>query len=278
MSTLEPFQTLRNQGLVVAKAFQNPNGGYVPPEEVSEKEGHYFRIGTNEELQGQIEKMSKSKLNGVTPDDMIEDFGADSLRLYEMFMGPFDREKLWNTDAVTGCRRFLNRVYDIVMSEKVCEEESEEALKLGHRLVKAVETDIEGMQFNTAIAKMMEFINAFTALPKYPKSVVKMLVQCLSPFAPHVAEEAWEHLGGKESLTFVPFPQVDPSYLVDQTTLYVVQVNGKVRGKWELPKDKDQDELLAFIKTQPPIAKHLTGAISKVVYVPNKLISIVCDV
>lgn len=278
VSTLEPFQTLRNQGLVVARSYQNANGGYVPAEEVHEKEGRFFRMGTEEELQSQVDKMSKSKLNGVTPDDMIEDFGADALRMYEMFMGPFDKEKLWNTDAVNGCRRFLGRVYDIVMSDKICEEETEEALKLGHRLVHVVEKDIEGMQFNTAIAKMMEFINAFAPLAQYPKSVVRMLIQALYPFAPHIAEEAWEHLGGKESLTFFPFPKVDPIYLIDETILYVVQVNGKVRGKWMLPKDKDQEELLAFIKTQPPIVKHITGNITKVIYVPNKLINIVCDV
>ncbi len=278
VSTLEPFQTLRNQGLVVARSYQHPNGGYVPPEEVREEQGRFTQIGTGQVLQSQIEKMSKSKLNGVTPDDMIEDFGADSLRLYEMFMGPFDKEKVWNTDAVSGCRRFLNRFYDLIMSDKICEEDTEESLKLSHRLVHNVEKDIEAMQFNTAIAKMMEFINAFLPLSKHPKNALKMLTQVLYPFAPHIAEEAWEHLGGKESLTYIPFPTYDPTYLVDKTVLYVVQVNGKVRGKWELPIDKPQDELLEFIKTQPNIAKHITGPISKVVYVPNKLLSIVCDV
>jgi leucyl-tRNA synthetase len=278
VSTLEPFQTLRNQGLVVARSYQHPNGGYVPPEEVYEESGEYFQIGTNEKLQSQIDKMSKSKLNGVTPDDMIEDFGADSLRLYEMFMGPFDKEKVWNTEAVSGCRRFLNRFYDLVMSDKVCDEETEEALKLGHRLVYGVEKDIQAMHFNTAIAKMMEFINAFSQLPKYPKTVLRMLTQVLYPFAPHIAEETWEHLGGTDSLTYIPFPSHDPAYLVDTTVMYVVQVNGKMRGKWMLPKDTGEKELLAFIKTQPNIAKYLTGNISKVVYVPNKLISIVCDV
>ena len=232
VSTSEPFQTLRNQGLLVARSYQHPNGGYVPPEEVREEKGRFIQIGTGQELQSQIEKMSKSKLNGVTPDVMVEDFGADSLRMYEMFMGPFDKEKVWNTDAVSGCRRFLNRYYDLVMSEKVCDEETEEALKLGHRLVHNIEKDIEAMQFNTAIAKMMEFMNAFSPLSKYPKSVLRMLTQVLYPFAPHITEEAWEHLGGKESLTYVPFPTYDPAYLVDDTVLYVIQVNGKVRGKW----------------------------------------------
>lgn len=279
VSTKEPFQKLRNQGLVVARSYQHPNGAYVPPEEVREvKPGTFIQIGTNEELRSQIDKMSKSKLNGITPDAMIEDFGADALRLYEMFMGPFDKEKVWNTNAVSGCSRFLNRYYELIFSDKVCEETSEEALKLGHRLVHHVERDIEAMQFNTAIAKMMEFINAFAPLPKYPKQVLKMLTQVLYPFAPHITEEAWQHLGEKESLTYSPFPVYDPQYLTDDTVLYVVQVNGKVRGKWMLPKDQGQEELLEFIKHQPAIAKHLSGPISKVVYVPNKLLSLVCDV
>lgn len=278
VSTLEPFQTLRNQGLVIARSYQHPSGGYVPPEEVVEKEGKYYQIGTNELLNSQVEKMSKSKLNGVTPDEMIVEFGADSLRLYEIFMGPFDKEKLWNTDAVTGCRRFLNRFYDAITSDKVTDEESIEALKLGHRLVHNVEKDIEGMQFNTAIAKMMEFMNNFAPLPHYPKAVLKMLTQVLYPFAPHIAEEAWELLGYKEKLTFAPFPVYDPVYLEDDTVLYVVQVNGKLRGKWMLPKDKSKEELLEFIQTQPNISRFITGNITKVIYVPNKLLNLVCDV
>jgi len=278
VSTAEPFQTLRNQGLLTSRSYQHANGCYLSAEEVREEEGRFFQIGSNEELKSQIEKMSKSKLNGVTPDAMIEEFGADSLRMYEMFMGPFDKEKVWNTDAVIGCRRFLNRYYDLIMSEKVCDEEAEEALKLGHRLVHAVEKEIEGMQFNTAIAKMMEFINAFAPLPAYPKCVLKMFTQVLYPFAPHITEEAWEHLGEKESLTHAPFPSYDPKYLVDETAVYVVQINGKLRGKWTLPKDQSESELLAFIQTQPAITKFLTGPISKVVYIPNKLLNIVCDV
>lgn len=276
VTTLEPFQMLRNQGLVVARAYQRENGTYLQPEEVREQGGQFYQIGTDECLKSSIEKMSKSKLNGVTPDEMIEEFGADALRLYEMFMGPFDQEKLWNTDAVTGCKRFLGRVYEIACSEKISDFDTEEGLKLGHRLVHGVERDIERMQFNTAIAKMMEFINAFAPMPHYPKSVVKMLIQVLSPFAPHLAEELWERLGEKESIAYAPFPVVNPTYLEDEMILYVVQVNGKVRGKWMLPKDKSQEELLAFIQTQAPIVRHLTGPISKVVYVPNKLINLVC--
>jgi leucyl-tRNA synthetase len=278
VSTSEPFQKLRNQGLVTSRSFQLPSGVYILPEEVVEKNGEYFQMGTNEKLQTQVEKMSKSKLNGITPDEMIEEFGADSLRLYEMFMGPFDQEKLWNTDAVQGCYRFLNRFYALITSDKITDEQNEETLKLGHRLVFNIEKDIQAMSFNTAIAKMMEFMNDFSPLPKYPRAVLKMVTQALYPFAPHIAEEAWEMLGETQTLTNSPFPLVDPTYLIDSTALYIVQINGKMRGKWELPKDKTEAEILSFIKTQPQIAKYLEGSIEKVIFVPNKLINIVIHV
>lgn len=276
VSTTEPFQSLRNQGLIVARSFQKSGGGYVDPVDVQEKNGKYYHRGTGEELRSQIEKMSKSKLNGITPDDVIEEFGADSLRLYEMFMGPLEKEKIWNTDAVNGCRRFLNRFFEMVVSEKVSDEDSLEASKLGHRLVAGVQKDLELLQFNTAIAKMMEFINEFTKLPSYPRSVLKMATQALSPFAPHTAEELWEILGYKESLSYYPFPKADESYLQDATMTYVVQVNGKVRGRFELPKDQTQDVVLEAAKQHPGIVRYLDGQkIQKVVFVPNKLLNIV---
>lgn len=275
VSTQEPFQMLRNQGLVTARSFQHSSGKYVATEEIFEKEGSYYQIGTEEKLNSLVEKMSKSKLNGITPDEMIEEYGADALRLYEMFMGPFDQEKLWNTDAVHGCHRFLNRFYALVFSEKVCDEDSIEALRLSHRVVFDVEKDICSFSFNTAIAKMMAFLNNFSELSSYPKKALRMAIQALYPFAPHIAEEMWEQLGGQESLTFIPFPEADPFYLVQETVLYVVQINGRVRGKWEMPRDKEKEELLAFIQTQPQIAKYITGPIEKVIYVPNKLINLV---
>ena len=129
------------------------------------------------------------------------------------------REKIWNTDAVSGCKRFLNRFFDMALSSKVCDNKtSEEALKLGYRLVHAITQDIEEMQFNTAIAKMMEFINAFTKLPFYPRQVIKMATQMLYPFAPHIAEEIWHQLGEKKTITFEPIVQVDKAYLVDDTS------------------------------------------------------------
>lgn len=272
----EPFKTLRNQGLVVARSYQNSSGNYVPPEEVEERDNKYFHRKTGEELKSQIDKMSKSKLNGVTPDDIIEEYGADALRMYEMFMGPLEKEKVWNTDAVNGTRRFLDRFYDAVTSEKVTDEDSEEANRLGHRLVNGVTADIEALQFNTSIAKMMEFMNDFTKLPKYPKKVLSWAVQCLMPFAPHIAEEMWQLLGNKSSLMTANFPEVDQKYLEDATMIYVVQVNGKVRGRFELPKDQPQEVVWAAAEKHPIIQKYLDGAeVQKVIFVPNKLLNIV---
>lgn len=273
--TLEPFQSLRNQGLVTSRSYRRKSGPYVDPTDVEEREGEYYLKGTGEKLISQIEKMSKSKLNGVSPDEMIEEFGADSLRLYEMFMGPFDREKVWNTDAVQGCRRFLNRFYDMVFSSKVVEESNVDALKLSHRLLYQVTKDIESMQFNTAIAHMMEFINNFIPLQSYPKHALKMAIQALYPFAPHIAEEMWEQLGEKKGLCYEPLMQIEPQYLVDETAIYVVQVNGKLRGRLELPKGKTRDEILQLAKNDPTVAKHIAGEIANVIYIPDKLLNIV---
>ena len=273
--TAEPFMTLRNQGLVTAKSYKMHQGGYLHPDDVNEKEGKCTSKKTGEELIVQMEKMSKSKLNGVSPDEIIEEFGADALRLYEMFMGPFEREKFWNTDAVNGCRRFLNRFYDMVCSDKVSDAENIEALKLSHRLVEAVTKDIESLQFNTAIARMMEFINAFIPLESYPRNCLKMAVQMLSPFAPHIAEELWQELGEKQSITYAPIPPVDPQYLVDDTAIYIVQINGKLRGKFDLPKDKTEEELMKLVREKPEMEKYLAGEVIKTIFVPNKLLNIV---
>ncbi len=276
VSTLEPFQSLRNQGLIAANSYKDPHGLYVDVEQVVEREGQFFHKNTGDKLEMQVEKMSKSKLNGVSPDEIIEEFGADALRLYEMFMGPLDREKIWNTDAVSGCKRFLNRFFDMVVSEKVSDEESAEANRLGHRLIHGVGKDVEALQFNTAIAKMMEFINEFTKLDRYPKNVLKMAVQALSPFAPHVAEELWKELEGEGELSYSAWPAVDPAYLHEERMTYVVQVNGKVRGRMEMDRDLSQEQVLDVAKADAMVARYLDGKeIQKVVFVPNRLINIV---
>lgn len=275
VSTEEPFQRLLNQGLVVARAFQKEGGAYIPINEVVEKEGRYYHWETGEELKSQIEKMSKSKLNGVSPDEIIEEFGADALRLYSMFMGPIDKEKIWNTESVTGCRRFLNRFHDMVTSEKMIEEEHEEGMKLAHKLVHGVTEDIEKLQFNTAISKMMEFINEFTKFKSYPKRSLKLATQMLAPFAPHLAEELWEFLGEKSSISHVPWPKYDSKYLIDDLITYIVQVNGKVRANYHLARDLSKEMILDIAQNDVSVKKYLIKEIKKIIFVPNKLLNIV---
>lgn len=276
VSTKEPFMTLRNQGLIVARSFQREDLSYVPPDEVIEKNGEFFEQKTGQKLKTQVEKMSKSKLNGVTPDDCLEEYGADALRLYEMFMGPLEKEKIWNTDAIAGCRRFLNRIFDMATSDKVTHEMTPEAEKLGHRLVHGVTNDIEALQFNTAIAKQMEFMNDFTKLDKYPREIILMATQCLAPFAPHLAEEIWEMLKGEGNLNTKPFPPVNLAYLEDAVMTYVVQINGKVRGRFDLPKDQTQENVLSAAMKNPLIQSYVDGKeIKKVIFVPNKLLNLV---
>ena len=275
VSTLEPFQLLRNQGLVTSRSFQTKNGSYVDYKYVIEQDNKYLHKNTHEELKSQVEKMSKSKLNGITPDEIIDEFGADALRVYEMFMGPLEKEKIWNTDAVNGAYRFLTRFYDMAFSDKVSEDNHKEALKLGYRLLHGTCKDIENLQFNTAIAKMMEFINDITKLETYPKFVLEMATQVLSWFAPHIAEEVWQHLGHNKSIAYSTLPTIDEKYLYDDITTYVIQVNGKLRGRFETPKNQNQETILDIAKNDPRISKFIIGEIKKVIFVPNKLLNIV---
>ena len=219
--------------------------------------------------------MSKSKLNGVPPDTIIVEYGADALRLYEMFMGPFDKEKLWDTAAISGCRRFLDRFYALVHSDKV--EENGQGLDLAHRLAFGVQKDIEEMSFNTAIAKMMEFVNAFSKLSSYSQRGLEMATQALAPFAPHLAEECWKRLGHQESITFIPYPTIDPQHLMEESVTYVIQINGKFRGKWSLPKGQTKEGLLERAQREEKIEKWMKGEIKKVVFVPEKLLNIVME-
>ena len=251
VTTKEPFMTLRNQGLVISKAYKLEAGGYVSEEEAKGKKVIEL-----------VEKMSKSKMNGVSPDEMIEEYGADSLRLYELFMAQFDKEKLWQTDAVTGCKRFLNRIFDLVNSDKVKEIEDKQATRLLHKLIKQIEEDLSVQGFNTAVAKMMEFLNAFIALPAYPKECVKQFIQLVYPFAPHFGEECWEILGGKTTISYEPFPVFDEAYLIEDEVTIVFQVNGKLRGKAIFPKGIKQEDVLEFATKDENIKSFLKEEIA----------------
>ena len=277
VTTPEPFKALRNQGLVIAMSYKKPGGGYVHPSEVKQVGDTWVEISSNEPVIAQVEKMSKSKLNGVNPDEIIAEFGADSLRLYSMFMAPFDKEKLWNTRSVQGCYRFLCRLYELAISDKIVSHSIEEASRLGHRLVDGVEKDINNLQFNTAIAKMMEFINHFSKLSEYPREVLRMAVQAIYPFAPHICEELWEVLGETTRLSTESFPKVESKFLEDTEVVYIVQVNGRLRARELLPKGKEKEELIVLAKNHNNVKKFLQGTIKKVIFVPDKLINFVIE-
>lgn len=279
VSTKEPFARLRNQGLITARSYKKPSGEYVLPEHVEKKEGGYYHKETGEKLESLIEKMSKSKLNGVTPDTIIEEMGADTLRLYEMFLGPFEKEKVWDANAIYGCRRFLDRYYDLVFNTEYVDEakRDEKAYALVCKVVDQVEKDLEALSFNTAIAKMMEAINSLVKVKAMSKKIMELFTQALYPIAPHIAEEAFAFLQQQvPSLTNYPYPKVDLTQFKSEAKTYVVQVNGKVRARYELPADAGKEHVMAKAKEDERVSKYLDGGqVVKEIFIPGKLLNLV---
>ncbi len=221
------------------------------------------------------EKMSKSKGNVINPDSIIETVGADSLRLYEMFMGPFDQPIAWNTDNIAGVRRFIERVWK--MREKVKSTQSVgDAEKVIHKTIKKVSDDIEAMRFNTAISSLMIALNELDKHDEASMAHYEIFIQLLAPFAPHVAEELWSSIGGKESISTAPWPTYDARLAVDSETNITVQINGKMRGSFKAPIDTSKEELEKLAQSIPEAAKWLEGKkVVKIIVVPNKLVNIV---
>jgi leucyl-tRNA synthetase len=281
VSTPEPFQRLFNQGYVVAPAYQDRRGVYVEAEEVEERDGGFF-LG-DEPLKRSFGKMGKSLKNGVTPDDVIGSYGADALRLYEMFLGPFDQDRPWETQAISGIVRFLQRVWRAVIDEEsgdarvVDEPAPDELRRAAHRTVAAMREDIEGLRFNTAIAALMELSHDLATEDRgAAREVAEMVVLALAPFAPHMSEELWERLGHSESLVHAPYPEPDPALLVSDTSSVAVQVNGKLRGVVDVPAGADQDAAEAAARAEERVAQALDGkTVRRVVYVPDRLINFV---
>lgn len=289
VSTNEPFKKLFNQGMILAYSYKDERGKYYPPEEAEQRGDEWYVKDTDKRLSCQIEKMGKSKLNVVNPDEVIANHGADSLRLYEMFMGPLEATKPWQTNGITGVRRFLNRAWRLVMKEDEEGRDSFDAARIVttapdeklniflHKTIKGVGEDIEGMRFNTAIAKLMELVNELTPLEQIPHSVLEQFTVMLAPFAPHMAEEMWQLLGHKETLAYAPWPKFDPvlAASVDQFE-YPVQVNGKLRFKVMAAPGLDSAALLAAVKADDAVMQHLAGkAILKEIAVPGRLVNFV---
>ena len=280
VSTEEPFQRLFNQGMILAHSYRDVAGRYYEPSSVTEKGGRWFAGSV--EVHRAVEKMSKSRLNVVNPDDVVDEYGADALRLYEMFMGPLDGTKPWQTEGVKGVRRFLDRAWRMVCDEADGLHPAvrdaipgSELLRLRHQTVKFVTEDIEAMRFNTAIARLMELSNALVAATERPREVVETLILLLSPFAPHIAEELWSKLGHEGTLAFVPWPSFDPELAEEEMREYVVQINGKVRHRFRAASDLGEG-LLAAARSEPEVVTLLAGrTVVKEIAVPGRLVNYV---
>ncbi|MFM7489858.1 MAG: leucine--tRNA ligase [Actinomycetota bacterium] len=284
VSSSEPFHRLFNQGYMQAYAYRDPRGQPVPAAEVEERDGAYWFDG--EKVAREYGKMGKSLKNIVTPDEMYDEYGADTFRLYEMSMGPLEASRPWNTRDVVGMQRFLQRVWRNVVDEdsgelRVSDSATPDELRrLLHRTIDGVRTDMDNLRFNTAIAKLIELNNALTQevtrSGSTPREVADSLVQMLSPLCPHLAEELWGRLGHSGSITFVTFPVPDPSLLVDDSVEYPVQINGKVRARISAPADADQATVQAIALADDKVVAALAGvAPKKVIVVPGRMVNLV---
>ncbi|WP_406688357.1 leucine--tRNA ligase [Saccharopolyspora sp. ID03-671] len=284
VSSEEPYRRLYNQGYIQAYAFTDARGVYVPAEEVEEKDGKFFYQG--EEVSREYGKMGKSLKNSVSPDEMADAYGVDTLRLYEMSMGPLEASRPWVTKDVVGSHRFLQRLWRNVVDESTGElrvtddEPDTEMLRALHKTIAGVREDFAELRFNTAVAKLIEFNNRITKVYSSaagtPRSVVEPLVLMVAPLTPHLAEELWTRLGHAESLAHGPFPVADEQYLVEDSIEYPIQVNGKVRSRIQVPASADQDAVKSAALADDKIAAALDGKDPrKVIVVPNRLVNIV---
>ena len=278
VSTEEPYQKLFNQGMILAFAYETATGSKVPSDKVVDKEGKFFHVETGEELKQIVAKMSKSLKNVVNPDDVIEGYGADSLRLYEMFMGPLSDPKPWASQGVKGVYNFLNKVYRFFTdAENIIEgQEDPEILKALHTVIKKVGSDIEDLKFNTAISALMVFTNTVTKKGKVTKATAESFAKILAPLAPHMGEELWQMYGHAETLAYEPWPEVNEEYLKEDSYDYPVQINGKVRFKLSFASNANPKDIEAAVLAHEITQKWAEGkSVRKTIVVPNKIINIV---
>ncbi|WP_181557761.1 leucine--tRNA ligase [Actinoplanes lutulentus] len=278
VSSFEPFKKLFNQGYIQAYAYQDDRGFYVPAEEVVERDGEYFH--GSQKVTRSYGKMGKSLKNVVTPDEMCDQYGADTFRVYEMAMGPLDVSRPWETRAVVGSQRFLQRTWRLVVDEETGASRVSDApldvksRKVLHKVIAGVREDMAELRFNTAIAKLIELTNTLTPLPTVSREAIEPLVLMLAPFAPHMAEELWGKLGNSGTLAYADFPVADPAQLVADSITYPVQVNGKVRGRVEVSPETDEAEVRAA--ALEAVAEVIAGREpKKVIVVKGRLVSVV---
>ena len=278
VSTDEPFAKLFNQGMILAFAYETATGAKITSDLVEEREGEYFHRETGEKLQQIVAKMSKSLKNVINPDDVVRQYGADSLRLYEMFMGPLDERKPWAENGVKGVFNFLNRVYRFFSETGniSAEHEDPEIERLLHQTVRKVTQDIDNLKFNTAISFLMVFNNAAMKKGEVTRDTARTYIKILSPFAPHLGEELWSKAGGTTTLAYEEWPEADERLLVESTFEYPVSFNGRMRFKLELPVTMPPAEVEKSVLQYEKTHKYLEGKnVKKVVVVPRKIINVV---
>jgi leucyl-tRNA synthetase len=318
VTTDEPFMRLVNQGMILGEmeftGYQDANGRWISAtdagtdedgrpivkasgdaleaikltEDDVEKQGDSFVLKTdsNVKIESRAYKMSKSRGNVVNPDDVVREYGADALRLYEMFMGPLESTKPWSMEGVHGVRNFLDRVWRMIVEDRAEEmtlheaiediEPDEEQNRVLHRTIKAVTADLDQMAFNTAIARMMEFTNFFTKQTPRPRSAMERFVLLLAPLAPHIAEELWQVLGHDGTLAYEPWPAYDEEALRESTVEVPVQVNGKLRGRITVPADVDKETLETAARADEKVAAMLEGkTVRKAIVIPGRMVNFV---
>jgi leucyl-tRNA synthetase len=292
VSTAEPFQRLVHQGMIHDWSYRADSGKYYGRDEVEQRGDKWFVKGSDVAVERKLEKMSKSKQNVVNPDDMCAEYGADALRLYELFMTPLEDGGEWETSGVAGTRRFLDRVWRLVVEtdgdasdtgklnpKLVDGDEGDRDVKRAlHAAIKKVTDSVDQLRFNTAIAEMMVFVNEATKAASVPRAWMETFVKILSPFAPHLAEELWQRLGHADSLAFEAWPAFDQSALAVDTITLAVQIAGKMRGTIEVPADVSEKAAIEAAKADPKIARFLEGkTIRREIYVPGRLVNLVAN-
>ncbi len=284
-STPEPFGRLLNQGYTLADAFTDARGMYVPAAEVTKGPDGWMRDG--QPVTRRAGKMGKSLKNGISPDDMYDAYGADTLRLYEMAMGPLDSDRPWHTDDIVGMHRFLQRLWRLIIDEatgetRVTAAPSPDTTEAGpldiatarmlHRTIAAVREDFAALRFNTAIARIITLTANASRLPAAPRALAEPLVLMVAPLAPHIAEELWQRLEHSSSLAYEPFPQADPALAADATETLPVLLNGKVRFTIEVPAGVSQGEIAGLLARHPGYPH---DDVARLVIVPGKIVNVV---
>jgi leucyl-tRNA synthetase len=281
VSTPEPFGRLFNQGYILADAFVDERGFYVPAEKVEMRDGVYLYEG--KEVERRTGSMGKSRKNSITPDEFIHVHGADTLRVYEMFMGPLDSSKPWTTRDVVGVERFLQRVWrnyvDPESGEVTVSDDPapDELRRLLHRTIRTVTNDMESLRFNTAVARFFELNNELVGLSRLPAEVADAFIRLIAPMAPHIAEELWERMGKKGSIAYADWPSYDEALAAAETVTMVVQVDGKVRDRIEVDPDISEEEARTAALASSRVAEHLDRDPSRVIVLPPNLVSIVSE-